>query len=527
MSALHRALAEDEVELLFTMLDVGPVHMYVDRLADAVSPRRFLTTPNMKRLVGGRPADVDALFDLLDARVHPEDRARLAEARALSIGRQPVAAEVRLADDAGSWRWWRITSEARGEPLMLGFLWDITEAVDATEAEKAARADAEESRDRALSADRAKTELLSRMSHELRTPLNSIVGFGQLLALQDLASPERDWVSNLVVAGEHLRDLVDEALDVVGIQTGRLEVSVEPIEVAAIVDEAIGLLERSASERQVAIVHRDPPGTEVWALGDQTRVLQVLLAVLDNAIRYNRPSGSVSVTVAEIGDRIAVEVVDTGPGIDDGLVEQAFQPFDRLGVERTGVEGRGMGLTLARSLAERMQGTLEMSSAPGTGTTVRLELPVARAGEPPTDAALERPVAGAPAGRHTILYIEDNVANLRLMESVLELRPSVGLITAMRGKLGVDIARDQHPDLVLVDLHLPDMDGREVVRRLRSEPSTAGLPVVVVSADATPGRAEEILDLGVDHYVTKPIDIQELIAIFDRYLDGEGATDRG
>ena len=527
MSALKRVLAEDEVDLLFTMLDVGPAHMYVDRLADAASPQRFLTTPNLKRLVGCWAADVDDLFALLGERVHADDRAQFAEARARSVERRPVTAEVRLADDAGAWRWWRITTEARGASLMLGFLWDITEAVAATEAEKAALADAEESRDRALAADRAKTDLLSRMSHELRTPLNSIVGFGQLLALQDLASPEREWVNSVVLAGEHLRDLVDEALDVVGIQTGRLEVSVEPIEVAALVDEAIALLEASASERQVAIVHRDPPGTGAWALGDQNRVLQILLAVLDNAVRYNRSAGSASITVARTDDRVTVEVVDTGPGIDDGLVEQAFQPFDRLGVERTGIEGRGMGLTLARSLAERMQGSLVMSSAPGAGTTVRLDLPIARPADLPADDAIGRAGADPSDGRLTILYIEDNVANLRLMESVLELRPSVGLITAMRGKLGVDIARDQQPDLVLVDLHLPDMDGREVVRRLRSEPSTAGLPVVVVSADATPGRAEELRNLGVDHYVTKPIDIHELIAIFDQYLDSEAVIGGG
>jgi CheY-like chemotaxis protein/anti-sigma regulatory factor (Ser/Thr protein kinase) len=261
---------------------------------------------------------------------------------------------------------------------------------------------------------------------------------------------------------------------------------------------------------------------QVHVLGDRQRLKQILLNLLSNAVKYNRKGGSVQLGCEPAGEgRLRVEVVDSGPGIAPEAMGQLFVPFERLGSEQTGVEGAGLGLPLSRRLAEAMGGTLEVASTPGQGSTFWVELPLA---EGPVQRAerqqeLAEPVAPEPEPETepamTVLYIEDNLSNLQLVERVLNRRAGTRLISAMRPQLGLELAAEHDPDLILLDLHLPDMPGQEVLRRLQAEPRTAQVPVVVLSADARPTLIKELLGKGVRAFLTKPLNVKELLDLVD------------
>jgi CheY-like chemotaxis protein len=238
-----------------------------------------------------------------------------------------------------------------------------------------------------------------------------------------------------------------------------------------------------------------------------------MINLLSNAVKYNRPGGEIRVACGELPDgRVEVAIADTGHGMTAEQIERLFDPFDRLGAERSDVEGTGLGLPLSRGLIQAMGGKMSADSVPGTGTTIRVELAgadgpgdEARSSEGGTSAAEE---LSAPRGR--IVYIEDNLSNLKLVERILDRLPGVRLIPAMQGELGIDLARRHLPDLILLDLHLPDLHGREVLRRLRRDPATAAIPVVVLSSDATEGQIKRLRADGAAGYLTKPIDVEEL-----------------
>jgi PAS domain S-box-containing protein len=396
---------------------------------------------------------------------------------------------------------------------------DITERKQAERALRDAKLEAER-------ANEAKSEYLSRMSHELRTPLNAILGFAQLLELEELTDEQRENLHFILNAARHLLALINEVLDIAAIEAGRLPLSLEPVPVAEVVAETISLIRPLADQHEVLLVS-PPVSCQVHVLGDRQRLKQILLNLLSNAVKYNRQGGRVELECGPAdGDRMRVRVRDSGPGIAAEAMAQLFVPFERLGNEQTGVEGAGLGLPLSRRLAEAMGGSLEVSSTVGQGSTFWVELPQAEGpvqrAERDQDLEKPTPAPAEPTTSLTVLYIEDNLSNLQLVERVLSRRPGVRLISAMRPQLGLELAAEHDPDLILLDLHLPDMPGQEVFRRLQAEPRTAQVPVVILSADARPALIKELLSQGVRAFMTKPLDVKELLELLNT-IAGERA----
>jgi signal transduction histidine kinase/AmiR/NasT family two-component response regulator len=366
-------------------------------------------------------------------------------------------------------------------------------------------------------ADAAKSEFLSRMSHELRTPLNAILGFGQLLELDELSDQQHDSLAHMLSGARHLLALINEVLDIAAIEAGGLSVSLEPVAVAEVVAEAVSLIRPLADQHRILLVGPDQPCDE-HVLGDRQRLKQILLNLLSNAVKYNRVGGRVELACDRVAaGRLRITVADTGPGIPPEALDRLFVPFERLERDQGVVEGTGLGLALSQRLAGAMGGTLEVTTIVDQGSTFWVELPL-------TERLAER--VEVQQGRAalvqaqtnpalTVLYIEDNASNLKLVERVLSRLPDVTLIPAMRPQLGLELAAEHHPDLVLLDLHLPDMPGEEVLRRLRANPTTADVPVVVLSADARPSQIEHLLDQGARAFLTKPLDVKELLTLLD------------
>ncbi|MGH3205352.1 MAG: ATP-binding protein [Streptosporangiaceae bacterium] len=378
-------------------------------------------------------------------------------------------------------------------------------------------------RDTALSATQSKNAFLSSTSHEIRTPLNAILGFTQLLQLSDLSEEDRDGVERILRAGRHLLALINELIDIARIESGELSLSVEPVLVRPLAEETCQLMATLAAERSITISLCSPePGLAVFA--DQQRLRQILLNLVSNAIKYNRRGGTVSITCQAEGDQqVSLVVTDTGPGIREADLERIFAPFERLGVEQTGIEGSGIGLPLARALAQAMTGRLTAASVSGQGSTFTVTLPRAATAwgrdpiEVPRPAVPHVDLGTVPIG---ILYIEDNQANIDVVTGYLK-RTNIVLRTAMTGEEGLEAAARDVPDLILLDMHLPDIGGEEVLRRLRSEPATADIPVAVLSAEVAPTVMRRMRATGVVAYLTKPLDLAELGRLIRSFRAGE------
>jgi PAS domain S-box-containing protein len=396
----------------------------------------------------------------------------------------------------------------QGEPLyLLGISEDITERKDAEREALIARGEAER-------ANHAKSEFLSRMSHELRTPLNAVIGFAQLLQLDGLEGEQRESADQILKAGRHLLGLINEVLDIARIEAGTMTMSLEPVHLGSVVAEALSLIGPLADDAGVRISADPSEYAELYVLADQQRLKQVLINLLSNAVKYNRRGGEISVRCVELpGEQVEVAVSDTGHGLTAEQLERLFEPFERLGAERTSVEGTGLGLPLSMRLMEAMGGAMTAESEPGHGTTLRIVLGGAARPADAGAAGDAAPVAERSLLRdhRTVLYIEDNLSNLKLVERLLERIPEVRLIPAMQGQLGLELARQHRPELILLDLHLPDVHGREVLEMLKRDPATAAIPVVVLSADATPSQVERLLAAGAADYATKPIDVEWLL----------------
>ncbi len=372
-------------------------------------------------------------------------------------------------------------------------------------------------------ANEAKNDFLSRVSHELRTPMNTILGFGELLGLGELTGEQSDWVTMMLKAARHLLLLLDDVLDISRMEARNLSLSMEAVPVQALIADTLQLVGPLSIARGVQLSPVPPAaGRHIYA--DHQRARQVLLNLLSNAIKYNHPGGRVTVTARDQpGDRLRISVSDTGRGISEDGIGRLFTPFERLDAGLAGIEGTGLGLALSRQLVQAMDGTIGVTSTPGAGSEFWIEL--ART-QPPAVAhtAIVRDAVTArrtyTTGK-TILYVEDMVENIRLVEEILKQRPSVTLIPAMLAGVALDLARQHRPDLILLDLHLPDMPGEEVLGRLRADPATSGIPVIILSADATQYHITQLRAAGADAYLTKPISVRALLQAIDGVVAGE------
>jgi PAS domain S-box-containing protein len=392
-----------------------------------------------------------------------------------------------------------------------GISTDITERVRSEQA-------VQQARDEADRASRAKSEFLSRMSHELRTPMNAILGFAQLLEQEELTTDQHESVTHIIRGGRHLLDLINEVLDIARIEAGRLALSTEPVELTAALRETIDLVRPLAADSELELTMH--PFPECFVLADRQRFKQVLLNLVSNAIKYNRVGGSVTITCETGATRVRILIQDSGLGIPADQISQLFMPFERLSAERGSIEGTGLGLAVARRLVEAMKGEIGVESVEQQGSTFWIDLPLTISPLQRNDLqSADAEMADLNgAEQHSVLYIEDNLSNLRLIEQVLARRPAIELLTAMTGAEGLRAAQEKKPELILLDLNLPDLHGHEVLQRLHADKATCDIPVVVITADAMSAQRDRLLAEGALDYLTKPLNIKKFLETLDRSL---------
>ncbi|MDR7519135.1 MAG: ATP-binding protein [Armatimonadota bacterium] len=479
-------------------------------------PRGFeYVSPAATAITGYTPEEHYAEPDLWFRIVDPDDRPALERLlHAAEEPSRPLVFRWVRKDGAMAWTEQRavVVHDEAGRPVAVeGVVHDITDRKRAEEDRLA--------REAAEAADRAKSEFLARISHELRTPLNSILGFAQLLQMSDLPPDHREDVEHIIAAGRHLLDLIGEVLDIARIEDGRAPLSLAPVRVREVLEEVSALVRPLAVQRHIALQAVLPAGCGYAVLADRRHLKQVLLNLLSNAVKYNREGGLVLVSCEETpGGRLRVRVQDTGPGLAPDKVARLFTPFERLGAERTGVQGTGLGLALSRRLAEAMGGKLDVHSQVGVGSTFWVELPLVtgQSGE----TATATPTAELEVFKRTrfVLYIEDELSHVKLVQRLLASRPEVRLLPAADGGVGLELARQHRPHLILLDLSLGEMPGEDVLLRLRQDPATAAIPVVVVSAHAGRERINWVLNAGARAVLTKPLDVRQVLDLVDEIL---------
>jgi PAS domain S-box-containing protein len=409
---------------------------------------------------------------------------------------------------------------------VVGITMDVT-------GQKQSEAELLAAKEAAEKASQAKSEFLSSMSHDLRTPMNSILGFAQVLRTDPeapLSEDQDDSVEHIAKAGKHLLGLIDEVLDLTRIESGTVSLSPEALEPAMVVNECFDLLHSQAEDRKIflkAELDADLPGIKA----DYSRLKDVLLNLLSNAVKYNFEQGTVVVRCQPVpGQRLRLSVADSGPGIPEESLPELFQPFNRLGAEASEIEGTGIGLTITKRLVELMDGEIGVESRQGKGCVFWIELPQApqapRGPQTATEAdnsGNEVEAAALATGRasHKVLYVEDNPANTRLMRKLIARRPNCTLIEAASGEAGLDLAASERPDIIIMDINLPGIDGFETLRRLRLSEGGGEVPVMALSADAMPKTVDRGLEVGFFAYLTKPIEVAALLEALDAALGGK------
>ena len=471
---------------------------------------RLMWSSETNRVFGLSPEEDVNNFARFQELIYPEDRDMVMQAVGVALRGGPrYEVEYRVVWPSGEVRFvysqGDVILDEAGQPRrMFGTVQDVTERKLVDEVKRASK---------------AKSEFLSRMSHELRTPLNAILGFGQLLERQKPTEVQRKRVGYILSAGKHLLDLINEVLDISRIEAGRMQLSLEPVCVADALEETLDLMRPLATERSIQLSASADIDAGVHVLADRQRFKQVLVNLLNNAVKYTPFFGGVAVSYHVPGnEKVRVLVSDTGPGIPAEKLARLFTPFERLGAEQSAIEGTGLGLALSQRLMDAMGGSIGVESAVGKGSTFWIELPLAKSPLErfPRDGADNgaRQPSSEPASR-SILYIEDNLSNLALIEQMLAERPGTALLTSMQGKVGLDLARQHTPDLILLDLHLPDLPGWDVLSQLKADSTTRHIPVVVISADATKRQMNRLMSAGAAHYLTKPLDVNKFFQVLD------------
>ncbi len=497
--------------------------------------------PQLPQLLGDAPGEppIDPR-DWYRSRLHPQDRAaRKAQLlRVLAGESKDFESELhaRHRDGRSIWLLERgrvVSFKEDGSPLVLiGTMQDITALKSHEEALQRLNEDLESrvqhrtqelaaAKAEAERASAAKTDFLSRMSHELRTPMNAIIGFSQLLELSSLPDEDAEHVEEIMRAGRHLLDLINEVLDLATVESGRIELAAESVSLGTLVDECVALMKPAAQQSDLRLhSHVEPSCRPVSA--DRGRLKQVLLNLLSNAVKYNRRGGRVTVDcdcstegICEIG------ISDTGPGLTPQQIERLFQPFERLDAARGAVQGTGIGLSVSKRLVELMGGEIGVHSDAGQGCRFWLRLPALTGAADETPPA-PQPGNPPPAGTGDrdalipVLYIEDNLPNQRLMRRILGLRGDIALVCGDDGRSAVALARQVRPALILLDIQLPGLDGYELLAQLRAE--GVGVPVVAVSANAMPSDLERGRAAGFADYLTKPLDVQRVLDVMESLL---------
>ena len=461
----------------------------------------------MFALRGLAPRPTSPTFEEMTAWLHPDDRAYVNDQiQSARIEDRTAYYEFRILRADGQVRWLASRSlpvrDERGRTRMrLGVNWDITEAHEA--------AAARHERELVLRESQAKSELLARMSHELRTPMNAVLGFTRLLLADDCGadcSPEAAGtrltrLEHIHSAGEHLLTLINNVLELSRLDGPARDVVLQPVHLATVIEESLPLVEGLAIQHGVTVV---APTSALHVRADATRLKQVLVNLLSNAIKYNRRGGSVRLEVAPEAGRVLIRVSDDGVGMTPEQQTHAFEPFNRAGAERDRIEGTGIGLTIVKALVEGMGGRITVHSARGVGSVFEVVL----------DAAADSGPLALPARR--LLYIEDNAVNVLIVSELVRRRPGIEFDSVPDGASGVARAAQTLPGLTLVDMQLPDIDGLEVLARLRGDPATAGLRVIALSANAIPADIQRALDAGFDDYWTKPLDFSIFNAMLDK-----------
>jgi PAS domain S-box-containing protein len=453
--------------------------------------------------------------------IHPDDVQRNRQSLQDYLGQKTPCyeAELRLRCKDGSYQWTLcrgtvVAHDGAGNPVrMIGIHSNISER-------KAAEVALVEARESAERANRAKSAFLSSMSHELRTPMNAILGFSQMLEYDTgLNADQQDNVHEILKGGRHLLELINEVLDLAKIESGRIDLSMEPVELAGLVEDCRQLILPLAAARRIELRLQVPPSTCMHA--DRTRLKQVLLNLLSNAIKYNREGGAIRLQLqAHAGGWLRISVADDGAGIAPEHLEQLFQPFNRINANHSDIEGTGIGLTITRNLVELMGGKVGVDSKVGIGSTFWIELPSALPAQRAiNDDSIDCPAAICmSAQRFRVLCIDDNPVNLKLIAQMLRMRPAIHLIAAHTPELGIELALAHRPQLLLLDINMPGMDGYQVLDVLKADARLSAIPVIAVTANAMPRDIEQGRTAGFIDYLTKPLDVGLFLRTIDHFV---------
>ena len=392
---------------------------------------------------------------------------------------------------------------------------------------KLAEEEIQKAKTMADNANFAKSEFLARMSHELRTPMNSILGFAQLIEMGENSPQQKKGVNHIITSGKHLLNLINEVLDISCIEAGRIILSPEPVQLRNLITEMLDVVQPIAAKRHLKTELVYSPANLLFVMADNNRLKQVMLNLINNAVKYNREGGTITLKTelrqpeSRDNSMLRISVSDTGLGINQEDIHRLFMSFERIGADKSEIEGTGLGLAVVKKLMTAMDGEVGVNSTPGQGSTFWIELPQAKA-----DHAADKPAEeiltienGTNTKTGTILYVEDNVLNAELVEEIISsFRPAVRISICKYGLKAVEMAINYNPDLILLDLDLPDIHGREVLTNLKAEEKTSAIPVVIVSADAMPEKIGKLKQAGVKDYLTKPLDIVEFLKVVDEWI---------
>jgi PAS domain S-box-containing protein len=460
------------------------------------------------------------------ATVHPDDVQRVDEAVKDSLehgGSYNIEHRCIWPDGSIHWLHQRgdVVRDAHGAPLhMLGLVQDIT-------LRKQTEQDLLLARDAAEAASHAKSEFLASISHELRTPLNAILGFSQLFSMDEqLPQATRKNSLQIEQAGKHLLSLVNDLIDLSRIESNKLEFAVVPVKINEVIGDSLNMVKSMALDHGIQIIPGQCEAMNILVLADFKRLRQALINLLSNAIKYNKPDGRVHVACEAHEGKAHISITDSGAGIPPEKQARIFNAFDRLGAERGEIEGTGIGLLITKRIVEAMGGSIGFESTAGKGSTFWLEFPIAAKQVDAMTGEFKTPdknstgvqFAHANSSRAAVLYIEDNLMNLRLMQQIFAGKKEWELRSAIDAESGLDLARNSPPDLILMDINLPGMNGFKALAMLKEDPATASIPVIAVSANAMKGDYERGTSAGFADYVTKPLDILRLMEVLGQYL---------